>query len=95
MIPATHICEDGFKLGIWINNQRTAYMKLRNAGTDVSEVERFKQLEAIGMVWNRADMAFEEGIYQATRYAAEHGNLDMAAQYVTPDGYKLGQWISF
>ena len=93
LIPATYICEDGFKLGIWINNQRTAYMKLRNAGTDVSEVERFKQLEAIGMVWNRADMAFEEGIYQATRYAAEHGNLDMAAQYVTPDGYKLGQWI--
>ena len=25
LVPAVHICEDGFKLGIWLTNQRTAY----------------------------------------------------------------------
>lgn len=93
-VPAAYTCEDGFRLGMWIGNQRTAYMKLQGAGGDPLESERFQRLQALGMIWRQADIAFEEGMAEAERYARQFGNLDVPANYVTPGGYKLGQWLS-
>lgn len=91
--PNRYVCQDGYPLGNWLMTQRAAYMKLRNAGADPMTNPRFRQLQQLGMSWNRADSAFEEGMLHATRYAAEQGHLNVPTKYVCLDGFKLGTWI--
>ena len=93
-VPAMYTCEDGYRLGAWIGSQRAVYGKRQSAGVDPLESERFQRLEALGMIWRRADASFEAGLAEAERYARQFGNLDVPVSYVTPEGYKLGQWIS-
>lgn len=91
--PNRYACQDGYPLGSWLMTQRAAYMKLRNSGADPMTNPRFRQLQQLGMSWNRADSAFEEGMLHATRYAAEQGHLNVPAKYICADGFKLGAWI--
>ncbi|MBR3242394.1 MAG: Helicase associated domain protein [Parasporobacterium sp.] len=92
-IQSHYICEDGFQLGKWISTQRSTYMMLRNAGRNPLEDERLKRLNDLGMIWKQADAAFEEGLLEATKFAAEHGDLEVPAKYVSDNGFKLGAWI--
>lgn len=93
-IIAQYICEDGFTLGRWVCNQRMRYMKLRNAGMEPLEDEHIRRLETLGMIWKKADYAFEEGFIEATRYATKYGDLEVPTRYVSANGFKLGAWIS-
>ena len=80
-------CDDGFKLGVWIVNQRTKYREGR------LDTEQIAKLEAIGMIWNKNDVFWENGIAHAKSFYAEHGNLNIPQKYVCSDGYHLGHWI--
>ena len=80
-------CDDGFKLGIWIVNQRTKYREGR------LDTEQIAKLEAIGMIWNKNDVFWENGIAHAKAFYSEHGNLNIPQKYVCSDGYHLGHWI--
>lgn len=92
-VPSRYSCQDGDPLGNWLVTQRVEYMKLRNSGIDPMTKARFRRLQKIGMIWCRADSAFEEGMLHATRYAAENGDLNVPTKYVCVDGFKLGSWI--
>ncbi len=46
-VPNAFVCEDGYRLGKWISNQRAAYA----AGERLSE-EQVQRLIKIGMVWS-------------------------------------------
>lgn len=48
-VPWNYVLEDGFKLGSFISNQRTAY---NGTGTSKFSIERIEKLENIGMIWN-------------------------------------------
>ncbi len=80
-------CPDGFKLGVWIVNQRT---KFREGKLDVEQIAR---LEEIGMIWNAPDVFWENGISHAREYYAENGKLNIPQKYVCSDGYHLGHWM--
>lgn len=45
-IKATHVCDNGFKLGSWIRTQRISYKN-----NDLT-LKRYKLLEEIGMIWS-------------------------------------------
>ena len=92
-VKAQYVCGDGFTLGSWVANQRAYYMKLRNVGREPLDDARIRRLEALGMIWKKADYSFEEGLLEATRYAAAHGDLEVPSRYVSDNGYKLGAWI--
>ena len=47
-VPYTYISQDGYRLGRWISNQRSAYKK-KEKGLDK---EKAKKLQEIGMVWD-------------------------------------------
>lgn len=81
-------CSDGFKLGVWICNQRTKY---RTGKLSDDQVEK---LESIGMIWNLEERYWENGIAHANEYYAKHGNLKIPQKYVCDDGYNLGTWLS-
>ncbi|MDE7325569.1 MAG: helicase associated domain-containing protein, partial [Lachnospiraceae bacterium] len=48
-VPNAYVCPDGYRLGKWISNQRSAY----RASTEKRLAQmRIQQLEELGMVWN-------------------------------------------
>ncbi len=86
-IPKRYTAENGKKLGIWLQHQRTSHRSGHLAGWQV------RMLEAIGMVWE-FDSPWANGLRHAQEYFQENGNLAVPNQYVCRDGYRLGKWIS-
>lgn len=76
------------RLGQWVASQQWAYPKGKL--TD----EQVERLNRIGMYWgNRNDRQWNEGYQEAKRYFDAHGNLNVPAEYVSPGGYNLGNWV--
>ena len=92
-VPPGHI-ENGVKLYNWLADLRKMY----GGGAvrrGVLTQEQIAQMDALGMRWeSKKDLAFEKGYAYAKAYAAEHGAADAPFGYVTPDGFKLGVFLS-
>ena len=94
LVPRAYTTETGFKLGEWLGNIRGAYLD----GT--LKEERFKRLDALGMIWGnnetvKAERFWNEMYQTALDYAQKYGSIhDISTSYVAPDGKKLGSWIS-
>ncbi len=78
---------DGVRLGVWIQSVRRDYKSGR------LDREKIQRLEAIGMVWGIEEARWERQYQAAADYYQEHGDLDIPAQYKTPEGLKLGDWL--
>lgn len=91
-VPISYMTEDGFALGRWLTQLRTARRgKRQQSLTD----EQIEQLDSIGMTWEkRGDTVWMQGYEQAKSYYDEHGNMDVTTNYKTEDGFALGKWIS-
>lgn len=87
MVPQHFETDDGSKLGVWLQNQRTKY----RAGK-LSD-DRIEKLESIGMIWAMEDQRWENGVMHAKTYFEEFGDLAVPQKYVAPDGYNLGAWL--
>lgn len=89
---AKYVTEDGVALGSWLSNIRT----WNNAGAHCQYLtpERIASLNRIGMVWDVLDYFWEKNYMAAVEYYKEHGNLDVPCKYVSPNGIKLGSWLS-
>ena len=87
IVPQDYLSTNGKKLGIWIYRQRKykAEGKLTKA--------QIQKLDSIGMVWTFDD-PWEIGYSHAEEYYRAKGNLLVPNNYVSPDGYRLGNWIS-
>ena len=87
-IPRSYVTAAGERLGQWVASQQWAYPKGKL--TD----EQVERLNRIGMYWgNRNDRKWNEGYQEAKRYFDAHGDLNVPAEYVSPDGYNLGNWV--
>lgn len=91
-VPKKFVTASGLSLGMWIATQRrvrkgTVAGKLTDA--------QIKRLDSIGMIWdNTQELHWENGFRHAAQYFEEYGNLDVRADYVSDDGFRLGGWIS-
>ena len=86
--PKKYVTDTGVRLGAWLENQRAAYQE----GTLTPN--RIARLEAIGMEWGgRNERQWQEAYAAAKRYFAQRGDLNVPYDYVTPEGFRLGQWI--
>ena len=87
-IPRSYVTAAGERLGQWVESQQWAYPKGKL--TD----EQVERLSRIGMYWgNRNDRKWNEGYQEAKRYFDAHGDLNVPAEYVSPGGYNLGNWV--
>lgn len=82
----------GVALGRWIAQLRN-YRK-SNINSAYITPERIAALDAIGMVWDVPDYLWERNFAAAVEYHRRHGNLEVPADYVDPNGVRLGAWIS-
>lgn len=92
-VPLAYVTGDGLRLGVWMQNIRSAYNGTNKAYrlTD----EQIRALDALGMMWNtKSDRAWAKGIAEATAYSSMHGDLNVPSTYKTPGGYALGKWIA-
>ena len=75
-----NITPDGYPLGRWIAAQRE----------NCSDPKRRKRLESIpGWAWNVNEELWNRGLTQFKK----HGKKDTRLDFITKDGYKLGEWI--
>ena len=82
------LCPAAKLLGQWVASQQWAYPKGKL--TD----EQVERLNRIGMYWgNRNERQRNEGHQEAKRYFEAHGDLNVPAEYVSPNGYNLGNWV--
>ena len=87
LIPLKHVTSDGFRLGAWVNRQRSN----RAVGTS----ERITWLEALpGWTWNILDVQWEGWFSRLKDYITAWGNCRVPKNHSTPDGYALGAWVS-
>jgi hypothetical protein len=76
---------NGFKLGSWVNTQRTTKMNMSE--------ERTRKLDALEFVWSPLDFAWGEGFKHLTNYKDSYGDCLVPQKYQA-DGFKLGRWVS-
>jgi superfamily II DNA or RNA helicase len=87
LIPAKLIV-DGYRLGTWVNSQRTRYME------GSLEQDRIDRLEAVsGWSWDARAEMWDLGFQRLSEYVAQHGDARVPTPLVV-DGFKLGQWVS-
>jgi hypothetical protein len=78
--------QDGYPLGSWVGNQR----ELQDTRSDAEK----EQLNSLGFIWNARDALWEEGFEHLRAYVNEVKDCRVPLQYRSPDGHKLGQWVS-
>ena len=90
-VPGDYICSDGYNLGKWLANQRSNY----NTPTQYRYLtqEQIKRLEKLGIVWKPARQKWLEGYRHACEYAKLLNGDPWLTNYISPDGYKTGQWL--
>lgn len=87
-VVVDNVSSDGFKLGVWIANQRAKRRK------NVLSEERASRLEAIGMIWDVNETCWQLAYEAAREFYFANGHLRISRKYKTSDGFYLGSWIS-
>jgi hypothetical protein len=80
---------DGFPLGRWVVRQRSGF-----AGGALSLGRQQRLEELPGWVWDTRADSWEEGYRSLVTYVGEHGDARVPDAYRTPDGFRLGRWVS-
>jgi len=88
-MPATHVADDGFKLGAWVANRRHDHKVGRLS------MARIAELDTLGMVWGSSrDAGYRIGLDHLRVYTATAGHANIPSRFVTDDGFKLGKWVA-
>ena len=87
IVPQHFVTADGFKLGVWVSNQRQSKVKGK-----LSQ-ERADHLKDLGMVWDPFADTWERAFSKLTEYKAEYEDVLVPKDFVTADGFKLGVWV--
>ena len=80
--------EDGYRLGAWAHNQRSAFSRGR---LDAERIARLNSLP--GWAWDANEGAWEDNYRKLAEYAAEHGHCS-PTKSTLHDRQRLGAWVN-
>ena len=84
-VPQKYVV-DGYRLGVWLNSQRSNWSKLSE--------ERRERLEQIpGWTLNAISAQWDDGYNHLLAYVAETGTALVPSDCVL-EGFRLGQWVT-
>lgn len=85
-VPSGYVCPDGFALYAWLDGQRTEW----KAGA--LAVDRENDLRAAGFEFAPMHRRWQVGMEHLRAFVAQFGHACPSQNYVSPDGFLLGQW---
>ena len=87
-VPRGFRDEDGFKLGLWVQNNRAR----GHRGT--LSTERVHRLESVaGWTWDTQEAAWEDAYARLRAFVSREGHCRVPRGYRDDDGFNLGQWV--
>ena len=87
-VPQSYADGEGYRLGIWVNVQRTS----RRAGR--LDPEREARLSSVpGWSWDPRAERWEEGYTHLLRYIETFHDAAVRRNYIDDSGYELGAWV--
>ncbi|MEU1647263.1 DEAD/DEAH box helicase [Micromonospora zamorensis] len=87
-VRQSYVTADGFNLGAWATRVRGEHRAGRMSSV------RAEALEALpGWVWDTREADYAAGLGALVEYVAEFGDARVRTDYVTGDGFPLGQWV--
>ena len=88
-VPLRYQSNSGFKLGLWLQNQRRSYLK---KGRGAINQEQIDSLNSLGIVWDPYQEQWQKQYELVKEYYETHGHIDIPTEY-TIDGYNIGRWL--
>lgn len=90
-VPLRFSTEKGFRLGLWLQNQRRAYLK---KGRGALNQEQINRLELLQIVWDPHRNQWMKNYSNLKKYYEEHGNINLPCGY-SIDGVNLYEWLGY
>lgn len=88
--PITYKTSEGYPLGIWQAELRKNYKAGKLDNIKIQELEKAgMQLQ---IKYDDAVNAILEGFRATLRYKEQFGDANAPEEYITPEGFNLGQW---
>ena len=84
-IPCVYVCDDGYRLGIWIRSIRESKQKLKE--------QTRNQLNKMGMIWSVPENRWMVGFLECYQYFKKNGNLNVPKEYRSESGIELYNWL--
>jgi superfamily II DNA or RNA helicase len=91
LVSQGHV-ENDFKLGIWVNKQRSTFETQRSFRHDLFENQKIR-LDEIGFVWDFLIYQWESGFNALMKFEEREGHCRVPTSHIE-NGYRLGQWAS-
>jgi hypothetical protein len=86
-IPAGYVTSCGYRLGVYVSNQRAKKGSI--------STERKARLEGLpGWSWDALLSGWEEGYLHLEKFVEFEGHARVSSSYKSEDGYLLGNWVA-
>jgi superfamily II DNA or RNA helicase len=86
LVPNEFLTDDGYALGKWVSRLRSRKKTL--------SPKQLEKLEELDFVWNKFEHQWQQGLGHLRRYKEKHGDCLVPNEFLTDDGYALGNWVA-
>lgn len=93
-VVAYHAEHGHLRFGYGQHRDLTAWLRAQRRFRHQLTPQQIDALNAIGMIWDASDLAWQTGYAEAAAFHAEHGHLRVPYRYITPTGHKLWTWVN-
>jgi superfamily II DNA or RNA helicase len=85
LVPKAYTSQNGYRLGIWVGNQRRRKFALSK--------DCLSRLNKLDFVWDTLIEQWEKGFRALKQYKENYGDCLVPRPHKTENGYKLGKWV--